>query len=171
MNTILKRSLQGIVAVAIVSGTYFGRGKDFPPLYSHKTHDAYGINVAGYTKIDSGASINGANFSVYMINKGKINGLNLSIINKNYSRINGANVGAVNYEDNGLINGLELGLGSGSRNGNEVENSSKINGVAIGIVNQHSELNGVQIGFLNWTKNNSGAILNVDYQNKKSEIK
>jgi len=170
MNKILKRTLQGIVGAAIISGTYFGRGKnDFPPLYSHKTHDSYGINVAFVTDIDSGASINGANVSVFTSNYGKINGLNLVFAEHNSSDINGANISVGNIEDNGCTNGLELSLFNCTFELDDdlEQHGSTLNGLAIGLFNVHRELNGAQIGVYNRAKDNAGVILNVDYQKKK----
>lgn len=163
MNKIIKRSLQMLLAATIVSGTYFGRGKDFPPLYSHKTGDSYGINVAVYTKVDSGASINGGNVSIVTNNYGEINGLNASVGTSNYSKINGVNITFANFEEGSSMNGLELGLFNGEDNFNP-DKSSDLNGVAIALFNFHRELNGVQIGIYNETKDNAGVILNVDYQ-------
>ncbi|MGV8161873.1 MAG: hypothetical protein ACP5N2_00895 [Candidatus Nanoarchaeia archaeon] len=185
MNKIIKRALQMLVAATIVSGTYFGRGKDFPPIYSHKTGDSYGINVAAFTKVDSGASINGGNISIITKNYGEITGLNAGIVTDNYGEINGFNVGIVtqNYSKikgtniNGLcrhyggsMNGLELALFNGDDNFNP-DKSSDLNGVAIALFNFHRELNGVQIGIYNGTKDNAGVILNVDYQKYNGETK
>ncbi|MFA6073121.1 MAG: hypothetical protein WC758_03340 [Candidatus Woesearchaeota archaeon] len=165
MNKIIKRTLQTLVAGAIVSGTYFGRGNDdFPPLYSHKTGDAYGINVAVYTKIDSGASINGFNISALSLNSGTVNGVNASLRNE-------ADPLSFKHQVFGKVNGLEIGLrnstegwGSSISGDGYARNGSTVNGLAVGIINSHSKLNGVQIGICNETKNNAGVLLNVDYQ-------
>ena len=161
MNKIIKRTLQGIVAAAIISGTYFGRGKDdFPPLYAHKTKDSYGINFAVYTKVDSGASING---------------VNLAFWTENYGKINGANITGSNEGNYGLVNGLELAFltltghkaGDTTKIIRSAEYSSDINGLAIALVNMHRKLNGAQIGMFNMTADNQGVLLNVDYHRRK----
>jgi hypothetical protein len=181
MNTILKRTLQTVVAAAIISGTYFGRGKDCPPLYSHKTGDAYGINVAVYTKIDSGASVNGLNLTLFTRNYGAINGVNIDIIRSNnigHSKVNGINVGIMalagnnyNESDEGqstTINGLDAVLFNIHR--------GYVNGIQLGLLNvgsidSHNEigvkLNGLQIGVYNQTDKNSGILLNADYQKRE----
>ncbi len=188
MNKIIKRTLQGIIGAAIISGTYFGRGHDdYPPLYSHKTSDSYGINVAVYTKIDSGASINGANLSLFTGHYGTINGANIGIgtIHRGKNKINGLElVGGSDYSINNttLINGLQIGIINSLDDG-KCNSKVKINGVQIGLigntasdvngiqasvfVNGLSKLNGVQIGIYNETNDNKGIILNVDYHKTK----
>ncbi|MFA6073296.1 MAG: hypothetical protein WC758_04245 [Candidatus Woesearchaeota archaeon] len=170
MNKIIKRTLQTLTAVAIVSGTYFGRGHDdFPPLYSHKTGDSYGANVAIYTKIESGASINGLNLSIITNNYGQINGLNAGIRKNNFSEINGVSIQLANYsKDNSSVNGLEIGVvnagNANIKNFNRLKECADLNGVAVGVINSHQSLDGLQIGIWNETRNNAGLIMNVDYQ-------
>jgi len=181
MNKILKHTLQGIVAAAIISGTYLGRQGDLPPFYSHKTKDCYGINVALLTEIDSGVVMNGANVSIVSKIDGTINGLNLSVGNFNYTGkinglnltagqaphgnpiINGANLTILNAtgvrQSNPTINGLELGLVN--------VHSGYVNGLQIGGLNirdddKYLELNGVQVGIYNVANNNKGILLNID---------
>jgi len=180
MNRLLKGTFIGLLGIATISGTYFGRGKDCPPFYSHKTKDSYGINVAFYTKIDSGASINGLNLTLFTRNYGNINGVNFDIIRSNnigHSKVNGINAGIIalaeddnNRSDNGqntTINGLDA----------VILNMHKgyVNGVQLGLMNVGSDLqtddigvklNGVQIGLYNSTDKNSGMLLNVDYDKR-----
>ena len=165
MNKILKKTLQGIVVASTILGTYTARDGDFPPIYSHKTKDCYGINVALYTKIDCGASINGANFSIKTTNYGKINGFNASLISQHKGTMNGINLNAFSFGDyfhhdpNGKLNGLDLNIFFSS-------NMKKVNGAQISLIGNGAEnLNGFQIGLSNSAQSN-GIILNVGIGDK-----
>jgi hypothetical protein len=167
MNKIITRTLQGIVAAAIISGTYFGRGKDsILPLYSHKTKDSYGINLALYTEIDSGINLYGANISFLTQNSGRINGLNYNVFINNHKDEYSAK--------NSTTNGLELSLlcNASESNINGVQASliangaSKLNGIQIGLLNIADKLIGVQIGIYNEADGSKSVLLNVDYQKR-----
>lgn len=181
MNKILKRTLCGLIGLATISGTYLGRHGDLPPIYSHKTKDSYGINAAIYTKIDSGAVMNGINISLFCNIDGTLNGLNASLANFPYSgkitglnltlcnapngnpTINGANLTLLNMSydrvSNLKMNGLEFGLCN--------VHGGYVNGIQIGGMNirdydKDLRLNGVQIGIYNVANNNKGILLNID---------
>lgn len=148
MKKILKKSLIGLVALSTLAGTYLGREADLPPFYSKKTNTSYGINVSLYTKIEQNA---------------KINGLNISLFTNNSGEINGGNIALMTYSNKGHINGLELSVG---QNLHDLDALNTLNGVAIGILNNHKQVNGIQIGLYNSTytpKRKSGVILNIDY--------
>lgn len=164
MNKIIKRSLQGIVAAAIISGTYFGRHGDLPPFYSHKTADSYGINVAVYTKIDSGASVNGLNVSFITDNYGTINGANVSIDSDTKGNFNGANIDLV-AKNNGKITGANISPFIVSYHNSMLiganislvhGNYGKLTGANVSILNlglEGSKVKGLELGIANCPEN------------------
>ena len=177
MNKILKRTLQGIVAAAIISGTYFGRGKnDFLPFYSHKSGDSYGINVAFYTEVDTGVSINGLNISLFTKNYGKINGANIGLFNSDLGQdhksansvVNGLELSLGNVHE-GYINGVQIGFFGNGPTDNKTNNPGSLycNGLQLGIfVNVADKLNGVQLGVLNESDDKKSFLLNIDYNGR-----
>jgi len=177
MNKILKRTLQGIVGAAIISGTYLGKHQDdFPPFYSHKTGDSYGINVSFYTEIEEGASINGANVSLVTINDGAINGLNATIgTSHDYkSIVNGLEIGLLNFSGKNsasTFNGVQIGVAnsdpeaSNSNPSADLIHNDIFHGVQIGLFNScgnvYRDFKGVQIGLGNSADNIKGVQIGV----------
>ena len=171
MKKIFKRTLQTLVAAAIISGTYFGRHGDCPPFYSHKTKDSYGINVAVYTEIGPSASINGANVSLFTTNYGLINGgnfsgivenhgtmngLNVSITKGNYDVFTGTNVSLISMEDErSKTTGLNASIMDG--------NIGSIKGANVSLVNlgyYGSSVKGLELGLINAPMYSAGTSIN-----------
>ena len=132
----LTKILLGLT-IPVVMGIYTGRNNsnDLWPIYSHKTGDSYGINVALFTDIDEEASVNG---------------LNLSLHTRNYGTINGANIAfATSDVKQSKINGLEFSLVNGLNADYEKSENNKITGLQIGLYNESGKLNGAQIEIYN----------------------
>lgn len=156
MNKWIKRGLNVLLAASIIYGTYTARDGDFPPLYSHKTGDSYGINLSLVTVIDSGASVNGANISLITNNYGTINGTDISIACSNKGTLNGlgAHILSLGGSNNGVVNGLDIG--------GIASTYKQVNGGQISLFgNAAQQLNGFQLGIYN-SAESDGVLLNVN---------
>lgn len=175
MRKILKRTLQTALLLTTLYGTYSARDGDFPPIYSNKTGDSYGINVSLYTRINEGATINGANMSIVTQNLGTINGVNLNLVQAGtYSasaenKLKG-NLGDINGLDISILASLEMKQVNGVQLSVFFNNTNYVNGFQAALFPETNNLSGTQVGIYNHAQND-GVILNFGLSDNHLENK
>ncbi len=136
-----KKLILGVLAVATCTGTLMGNKGGFPPIYTRKGGDSYGINVGLVTQFDEGARHYGVNLSAYnYMEGGEINGIILNVGNE----LRGGEIRGINLHFAGGTNMLP--------NPEKIK-EIKVTGLELGLLNMDAAgktiMNGIQIGILN----------------------
>ncbi len=164
-----KGTLYSLLAGAAIAGTYLAHEGDCPPFYVKKTGTSGGICLGVRVDIEEGAKFYGGVVSFYGVNRGEINGLRVGFVSlSNGGTLNGLEAGIINAANKNEIfakvNGLQIGVGNGMREGN---------GLQIGAANEIRDGNGLQIGLWNKAiengKNRYGIGLNYSSKGKNKD--
>jgi len=144
-----KKTALGLVGALTVMGTISGTSGGLTPLYTKKTGTSYGINLGLLTEFKPGS---------------KFYGLSISFLST---------------KSGGVINGIDLSIGSPYTNGGEEERISKTNGIEASILSLPSsledaapEINGLQFSFMGEAGKESdvvqvGGYLQIERENDK----
>ncbi len=146
---IARWGLAGGLTLATVIGTFSSHKEDFPPLYTRKVGNDYGISLSLALESEVDSKFYGVNLA--FLNAGNVNGINLGVFNlgaKSISRVNGLEIGLFNLESN--------------------PERKKVNGVQIGLINHQTGGDVVQIGVYNASTKNevtkNSFLINYDFR-------
>ena len=154
-----KKLVIGALSLATIVGTFTSHEEDFPPFKINKTGTSYGIAVGGEINFEEGAKFYGIVIApvVNISENSEIYGANICFINLNAGKLNGLSLGLGNVSHNGRVNGLELGITNAPHeNSTKTYESSNINGVQIGVLNNKRNSTALQIGIANLSDGGDG---------------
>lgn len=143
----------GLAGALTIVGT-LSNSTGCAPVYVNKHGTSYGICVGASVKLEEGSKFYGVVVSGLNQNNGEIYGINLSGMSINNRKISGAEIGILNiHAENSSVSGLELGLSNG---GAGLAPSGRLDGIAIGFIQGHSDGNLIQLGIYNAVKTPNG---------------
>ncbi len=120
------------------------RGLQFAPFGMNYTRgDAYGWSSASfYSRIDG--EMNGWQSAIFSYSMKGVNGLQSGLVSISGDTHNGVQLGWLFAENQGQLNGLQVGL---------INRSQSVSGLQLGLVNLTQNMNGFQVGLINVIEN------------------
>ena len=115
-----KRATLGALGLATIVGTFSAHYKDFPPIFIRHTGTSYGISLGLVQKFEEGSVHNGVVLGFWNYGSGTINGAEIGAVNDHDASVY-EDERFVNKHIDGRINGLQLGVGNKSREGNRLQ--------------------------------------------------